>query len=317
MQELFDRVSNSIEKLRAVQTYSSYDSQQNLNLLNDIVRDDVTRKEISQHLCRLQFPELAMRILNTLECKNGEYANTNIWMPVLTTMNIILTTTDSDAVISFNYMENGVVEFMKTNCCWDHYLSENNERITKILIYSVAIIQNISRFFSVKSRCGNSVNWLIPLLSITKGNIHIHSVMLLANMVDANNNAVLTNAKGSINDIISITNVAVSSTRHHGYHLWELLFAVGKLAKNDSIRKELKKCGVLDLLMTSIQKNDDNIQALALNIMLTMILDDNILSFCHSSSLTKDLRPILETIKDTDDFMLSNNAKSALQIINN
>lgn len=80
---------------------------------------------------------------------------------------------------------------------------------------------------------------------------------------------------------------------------------------------QLKKCGVLDLLMTSIQKNDDNIQALALNIMLTMILDDNILSFCHSSSLTKDLRPILETIKDTDDFMLSNNAKSALQIINN
>lgn len=42
-----------------------------------------------------------MRILNTLECKNGEYANINIWMPVLTTMNIILTTTDSDAVISF------------------------------------------------------------------------------------------------------------------------------------------------------------------------------------------------------------------------
>lgn len=69
--------------------------------------------------------------------------------------------------------------------------------------------------------------------------------------------------------------------------------------------------------MTLIQKNDDNIQALALNIMLTMILDDDILSFCHSSSVTKDLRPILESIKDTDDFMLSNNAKSALQIINN
>ncbi|CAE1325861.1 unnamed protein product [Acanthosepion pharaonis] len=238
-------------------------------------------------------------------------------MPVSTTVSIILNTTDSDAAISFNYMENGVVEFMKKNCCWDHYLSVNNERVTEILLYSVAIIQNISRFFSVKSRCGDSVNWLIPLLSVTKGNIHIHSVMLLANMVDANNNAVLINAQGCINDIIHISNAAVPDMEHKGYHLWELLLAIGKLAKNDSIRKKLKKCGMLDLLMTLIQKNDDNIQALALNIMLTMILDDDILSFCHSSSVTKDLRPILESIKDTDDFMLSNNAKSALQIINN
>lgn len=42
-----------------------------------------------------------MRILNTLECKNGEYANIDLWMPVLTTMILILNTTDSDAAICF------------------------------------------------------------------------------------------------------------------------------------------------------------------------------------------------------------------------
>lgn len=32
------------------------------------------------------------------------------------------------------------------------------QRVTMILSYSVGIIHNISRFFSVKSRCGDSVN---------------------------------------------------------------------------------------------------------------------------------------------------------------
>lgn len=64
MQQLFDIVSNSIEKLCAVQTYSSYESQQNLKSLNDIVGKEDTRKEVSQHLCRLQFPgELTQLIL--------------------------------------------------------------------------------------------------------------------------------------------------------------------------------------------------------------------------------------------------------------
>ena len=81
-----------------------------------------------------------------------------------------------------------------------------------------------------------------------------------------------------------------------------------------SLSFQLMKYRLLDVLIPLLENNDENIQELTMNIILTMLLDDNILPRLPSGNLD-NLREILTRLRDTENLYLSNNISSALQRI--
>ena len=98
------------------------------------------------------------------------------------------------------------------------------------------------------------------------------------------------------------------------YFVIQLNINVFSLNSSFFLSFQLMTRELLDLLISLLQKNDEIIQELTMNIILAMLLDENVCPHIPTEILNK-LREILPNLHKTENHFLSNNISSALERI--
>ncbi|XP_067054111.1 uncharacterized protein [Acropora muricata] len=149
----------------------------------------------------------------------------------------------------------------------------------KILSRILGILHNMSKRVPTRgsfSAC-RALDVLIPLLKEDVVLFRTKSLLILAYLIDEENNHLIITDEGPIKFLIKLLVRALSTEnhRHLGFSAAELAEGLTQIAVNDNNKKTIAKCGVLPVLVTMLQTAKDDEESLkASETLWTLAFDD-------------------------------------------
>lgn len=149
----------------------------------------------------------------------------------------------------------------------------------KILSRILGILHNMSKRVPTRgsfSAC-RALDVLIPLLKEDVVLFRTKSLLILAYLIDEENNHLIITDEDPIKFLIKLLVRALSTEnhRHLGFSAAELAEGLTQIAVNDNNKKTIAKCGVLPVLVTMLQTAKDDEESLkASETLWTLAFDD-------------------------------------------
>lgn len=149
----------------------------------------------------------------------------------------------------------------------------------KILSRILGILHNMSKRVPTRGSFAacRALDVLIPLLKEEVILFSTKSLLILAYLIDEENNHLIITDEGPIKFLIKllVRALSIENHRHLGFSAAELAEGLTQIAVNDNNKKTIAKCGVLPVLVTMLQTAKDDEESLkASETLWTLAFDD-------------------------------------------
>ncbi|KAL9979634.1 hypothetical protein ACROYT_G017319 [Oculina patagonica] len=175
----------------------------------------------------------------------------------------------------------------------------------KMLSRTMGTLHNLSKRVATRSNFAacQAVSVLIPLLKAEVMLFSAKSLLVLAYLIDEENNHLIMADEGPIKFLTSLLerSLKVSNRRYIGFSAAELAEGLTQIAVNDKNKKTIAQCGAIPILVKMLQSAQDNEEKLnACNTLWTLAFDkENGKEIKNNESAIAELKNLL-TVENSE-----------------
>ncbi|RMX38043.1 hypothetical protein pdam_00020147 [Pocillopora damicornis] len=185
------------------------------------------------------------------------------------------------------------------------YLSKYSSR-GKMLNRTLGVLHNLSKRVPTRMNFAacQALDILIPLLKAEVALFGAKSLLVLACLIDEDNNHLIMADEGPIKFLTTILRKAIGSTTHRylGLSASELAEGLAQIAVNDNNKKTIGQCEAVPILVKMLQNAKGNVERLnACNTLWTLAFDEENRQMIRSDDYALfELRKLLTTSEDSE-----------------